>query len=129
MFNYLVIAKNRAQFKIQEEGGTTLYRLREFLTLLKRHYPEVIFRKFKGRPIGEDFVDLDFVFIVPRRPGSAMLGQLIEGHSLTLFDYLEPTAKVSIPRQELRIELAGRAKGSARPGLILNRSFETSIMG
>jgi hypothetical protein len=126
MFKYLVITKDRAQFLIEEEGGTTLYRLREFLTLLKNNYPQVVFRKFKGRPVSAGYADLDLVFVVPAKPASALLGQMIEGQSLTLLKYLEPTAKMSIPRQELRIQLTDRARHGAGTELTPGNLFETA---
>jgi hypothetical protein len=126
MFKYLVITKDRAQFLIEEEGGTTLYRFREFLTLLKKHYPQVIFRKFKGRPAGAGYADLDLVFVVPAQPASALLGQMIEGHSLTLLRYLEATAKMTIPRQELRIQLTDRARHGTGTELTRGNLFETA---
>ncbi len=126
MFKYLVVTKNRSQFLIEEEGGTTLYRFREFLTLLKDNFSRVIFRKFKGRPAGGDFADVDLIFIVPSPSGSPLLDQLLEGQSRTFFEHLEPTAKWKIARRELRIELLGRGKDGTGTELTLRQSFETA---
>jgi hypothetical protein len=126
MFKYLVITKDRSQFLIEEEGGSTLYRFRAFLTLLKNNFPRVIFRKFKGRPAGGHFTDVDLIFIVPSPSGSALLDQLLEGQSRTFFEHLEPTATWTIPRQELRIELLGRGKKGTGTVWNFSDSFETA---
>jgi hypothetical protein len=126
MFKYLVVARNRAHFLIEEDSGRGLYRTREFLGFLKKCFPEVVFTKFKGTPVGPGFADADLILVVPRRPGPDLLGQLLEGYSTVLVNGLDPAARLSIPRQALKIELAGRdIRGTARE-LAVGNDFETA---
>jgi hypothetical protein len=92
--------------------------------LLKNSFPHVIFRKFKGRPTGGEYDDLDLIFVNPQNAGSTILDLLLEAFGQILVKRREPDARVSIPRHELRIELGQRRQGVGTETL-LNNSFET----
>ena len=125
MFKYLIVTRSRAQFLIEEESGRGLYRAREFLTLLKGWFPEVVFRKCKSRPHGREFADLDLIFVAPTSPGRGLMELLLEAFIHVLLKEVESEARVSIPRQELRIELTGRSKQGQGTEMVLGNSFAT----
>jgi hypothetical protein len=124
-FKYLVVTRNRAQFLIEEESGRGLYRAREFLGMVKGWFPGVVFRKFKGRPRGREFADLDLVLVVPTPAGTGLLELLLEAFIHVLINEAEPSARVSIPRQELRIELGGRSRRGQGTEMVLGSTFAT----
>jgi hypothetical protein len=126
MFKYLVITRNGLQLELEEESGTTLYRTREFLRLLKDRFPEVIFTRFKGKPTRPEFGDLDLVLITPHDPPTALLGQLIEGYLIQLVNSDDPGLKVRLAKHELKIDLGGRKKREVGGDTLLADRFETS---
>lgn len=126
MFQYLVVTNSRLQVKIAEDSGRILHRARAFLNLLKDNFPDIVFKRFKGRPLNPEFADLDLILVVPLQPDTNLLRHLIEGYCTSLINNLDPsTVRTSIPRQELRIELSGRGKGGAGTEKILCNNFET----
>jgi hypothetical protein len=125
MFRYLVVAQNRAHLLLEEDSGRILHRTREFLQLLQDNFPDIVFRPFRGRP-NQEFVDLDLIYVVPLRPEVNLLNHLIAAYGSTLQEGLDESVRLSLPRRELHIELAGRGKKGKGTATVLANTFETT---